>query len=642
MESRLQRLETVQAIVLEIGQISSQSTDIREFLAATHKALHRIMHAANFYVALFSPEHNALQFIYFTDEKDPAPDPSAYFKLDEPGSSFTKWVIQHKKPLVVRDNDDEKISALNLDEVTGTRSEHWMGYPLLDHRKNVLGAMVCQSYDATRLYSLEDQALFELIANHVSNALQALQSVDKLERAVVERTALLAHEVKERRRSEQIQQALFSIAELSFSATEENDLYQRLHGIVDQIITAKNFVIALYHSDTEEISIHYFVDEKADLPAMHRFPMGVGMTSFVIRTGKAQLIDQARLQQLVQAGEIKQVLGGSDTQSWMGVPILINHEIYGVIIVQSYDTQALYSDTDLDLLSYVASHIAVVIERINADYNQRISKENLEQQNQALNETLLALHEAQDELVRKEKMASLGGLVAGVAHEINTPLGICVTATTHLIEELRLTQIDIREKKLTENKFNQFLDTLEQSLTILNSNTKRAASLVRSFKQVAVDQTSDDKRQFNVTSYIHEVLHSLQPKLKNKKITIQVDCDQQLNLFSYPGVLSQILTNFIMNSIIHGFENKDQGTIHISVNKRDQHIELIYSDDGHGLSEESLKKLFDPFFTTKRGQGGSGLGTHIVFNLVSNSLLGSIHANSSPEQGLSYHISFPL
>jgi signal transduction histidine kinase len=642
MESRLQRLETVQEIVLEISQISSQSTDIREFLAATHKALNRIMHAANFYVALFSAEHNALQFIYFTDEKDPAPDPTVYFKLDEPGSSFTKWIIQHKKPLVLRDNDDEKISALNLDEVTGTRSEHWMGYPLFDHRKHILGAMVCQSYDVGRLYSLEDQALFGLIANHVSHALQALQSVDKLERAVAERTASLAHEVKERRRSEQIQQALFSIAELTFSATEACDLYQRLHSIVDQIITAKNFVVALYHSDTEEISIHYFVDEKADLPDMHRFPMGVGMTSFVIRTGKPQLIDQARLQQLMESGEIKQVLGGSDTQSWMGVPILINQKIYGVIIVQSYDAHALYSDTDLELLSYVASHISIVIERINADNNQRISKENLEQQNQTLNEALCALQEAQDELVRKEKMASLGGLVAGVAHEINTPLGICVTATSHLIEELRLTRIDISDKKLTEKKFNQFLDTIDQSLSILNSNTKRAASLVRSFKQVAVDQTSDDKRQFNVASYIDEVLHSLHPKLKNKKITIQVNCDKELNILSYPGALSQILTNFIMNSIIHGFEHKDQGSIHISVTQKDNNIELIYSDDGHGLTHDALKKLFDPFFTTKRGQGGSGLGTHIVFNLVTNSLLGNIHANSNPEQGLSYHITFPL
>ncbi|WMW82080.1 ATP-binding protein [Undibacterium cyanobacteriorum] len=642
MEHRLKRLEAVQTMVLDIGRLSSRTSDIREFIQGIHLALSRIMYAANFYIALYNNEEQAVQFVYFVDEVDEAPNPQEQFKLDEPGYAFTKWVILNKKEMIITAEEDEKlVESPELSAVTGTRSEHWMGYPLLDHQKDCLGAMVIQSYDAQYLYTDEDQALFELIAGHVSNALQQFQSVDRLERAVSERTALLKHEISERKRSEQIQKALYSIAELSFSVEDADELYANIHGIVDGLITAKNFMVALYHDDTEEISVQYFVDEIDELPAMHRFPLGMGMTSFVIHSGKAQLIDQDRLKNLISSGEIKQVLGAT-TQSWIGVPILINDKIYGVIIVQSYDAQNRYTDHDLELLVFVASHIAVAIDRLNSEKNLHLAKANLEQQNTALNSALHALREAQSELVRKEKLASLGGLVAGVAHEINTPLGICVTATTHLIEELKLTRRDIEAGRFADVQRDQFLEIVDQSLRILNANTKRAASLVRSFKQVAVDQTSDEKRPFVLAAYLDEILISLQPKLKGKPIKVQVDCPSQLRILSHPGVFSQIITNFVVNSINHGFEHTSEGHISIQIRHENDFLHLDYQDDGRGMNEEELEKLFDPFFTTKRGQGGSGLGAHIVFNLVTGLLSGQIRATSEVGRGLHYQIRFPV
>lgn len=643
MKNRLERLEAVQAMVLEIGRLSSHTSDIREFIQAIHLALSRIMYAANFYIALYDRDENAVRFAYFVDEVDDAPDPEERFKLDESGYSFTKWVILNKKEMIVTAEEDEQLTSLpELKGVTGTRSEHWMGYPLIDHQKDCLGAMVIQSYDQRHLYTHEDQALFQLIAGHVSNALQQFQSVDRLEKAVSERTALLKYEISERRRSEQIQKALYSIAELSFSVADADELYGNIHAIVDSLITAKNFMVALYHAETEEISVQYFIDEKDELPAMHRFPLGMGMTSFVIHSGKAQLIDQSRLQDLIAQGDIKQVLGGADTQSWIGVPILINELIYGVIIVQSYDAKNKYSENDMELLVYVASHIAVAIDRLNSERNLLETKADLEQQNNALNSALLALREAQSELVRKEKMASLGGLVAGVAHEINTPLGICVTATTHLIEELRLTRRDIDAEKFDDRHRAQFLDVLEQSLRILNANTKRAASLVRSFKQVAVDQTSDDKREFYLESYLNEIMVSLQPKLKGKNVEIHIDCPNNLKINSHPGALSQIVTNFVVNSLNHGFEQTKEGQIHLRLQRLDSHLLFEYEDNGKGMEQEELEKLFDPFYTTKRGQGGSGLGAHIVFNLVTGLLHGSIRASSQPGKGLLYQIRIPI
>ncbi len=642
MESRLQRLEAVQSMVLEIAKISSNTTDIREFLHAIHMALSRIMYAKNFYIALYNADDESIQFAYFLDEVDSPPDPQIRFKLEAPGYSLTKWVISNRQHLVATAAQMAKLREEVQIGITGAPSEHWMGYPLIDHHKRILGAMVIQSYDHRYLYSTEDQALFELIASHISSALEVFQSVDRLERAVQERTALLAHEITERRRSEKIQGALYAIAELSFSGEDTEQLYKKLHLIVENLIVAKNFLVALYHPEVEEISIQYFVDEKDTLPSHTHFPLGVGMTSFVIRTGKAQLIDKARLRQLIHDGEIRQILGGSDIESWLGVPILIKDKIYGVIIVQSYDDHNIYVQNDLELLAFVANHIAVAIARMNADRELRQTKDNLEQQNDALNTALLALQEAQTELVRQEKLASLGSLVAGVAHEINTPLGICVTATSHLIEELRLTRKDIEAGHFADNERDQFLEILDQSLRILSTNTKRAAALVRSFKQVAVDQTSNDKRQFQLLPYLNEILISLQPKLKGRHIEIKIDCPERLTIDSYPGAISQILTNFVMNSLTHGFENLAQGTIEMRFEVDQDELKFQYQDDGHGLDKEALGKLFDPFYTTKRGQGGSGLGTHIVYNLVTSLLGGSIKAQSAPGQGLCYQLRFPL
>src|SRR5206468_7705185 len=168
-------------------------------------------------------------------------------------------------------------------------------------------------------------------------------------------------------------------------------------------------------------------------------------------------------------------------------------------------------------------------------------------QNAALAQALTQLQEAQTELVRQEKLASLGQMVAGVAHEINTPLGICVTATSHLVQELKLTREELAAGEMTEDSLQAFFDVVDQSLRIMTTNTQRAAALVRSFKQVAVDQSSDDIRSFNLASYLNEVLLSLQPKLKGRPVEVAVDCPQDLTLESFPGAVSQSVTNMVVN-----------------------------------------------------------------------------------------------
>lgn len=637
MESRLSRLEAVQTMLLEIGQRSASCSDISEFLQAVHAALGRIMYADNFYVALCDDDDGSLvSFPYFVDVVDDPLAPGEKMRLASPNQSPTAWVILNGKPRVMTAAEHDTNRTDGRVWGRGTAPEHWMGIPLLDQQHQATGAMVIQSYDPRYTYSLEDQALFALIANHVSSALQGLQSMDRLERAVQERTARLAHEVAERRRAEQLQRSLYEIANLSASASDADTLYAQLHGIISELVVAKNFLIALYHPDTKEVSVPYFIDEKDAMAPVKRFHYGVGMSSYILARKQARLLDAASYAELVASGQMDEPLGDVNIASWMGAPMLLGEQAYGVIIVQSYDEGTIYGQADLDVLAFMASHVAVAIARIQADRATRRAKVALEEQNAVLNSTLSSLQEAQSELVRQEKLASLGRLVAGVAHEINTPLGICVTATSHLVQELKLTKEDLAAGQLDEDGLNQFFDIIDQSLRIMTTNTQRAAALVRSFKQVAVDQSSDDLRSFKLRAYLDEVLLSLQPKLKGRPVKIEIECPADIELHSFPGAVSQIVTNMVVNSLVHGFEGDAAGVIKIAARLDHDMLLFEYGDDGAGMDTDTLGKLFDPFFTTKRG-----LGAHILYNLVTGPLGGSLKVASAPGQGLQYRLRFP-
>jgi len=227
---------------------------------------------------------------------------------------------------------------------------------------------------------------------------------------------------------------------------------------------------------------------------------------------------------------------------------------------------------------------------------------------QELRNTLERLQQTQNELVQSEKMASLGELVAGVAHEINTPVGIGVTAASHLADTTTNVARDFQEGRMTKSQLEQYLESAKKATKLLSVNLTRAAELIRSFKQVAVDQSSDGQRQFNLATYLDEVILSLAPKLTHSKHNVTVNCSPDINIHSYPGAISQIVTNLILNSLIHAFGDDEEGRMEIDVEDGADQITLTYADNGKGMDEEELSKAFDPFFTTKRNTGGSGLG----------------------------------
>jgi C4-dicarboxylate-specific signal transduction histidine kinase len=274
--------------------------------------------------------------------------------------------------------------------------------------------------------------------------------------------------------------------------------------------------------------------------------------------------------------------------------------------------------------------------------NRQFIEEQLRKRNSELAASMETIQVAKDQLLESERMASLGGLVAGIAHNINVPLSVSVTATSFLQDRLKKLQDAHAEKKLTGNIMASFFSEAEQSVMLLTNNLNSAADLISSFKQITVDQTSEAEREINISAYLSEVVESLTPNFKKTQHTIDIHCPDNLSIKCAPGVLAQILTNMITNSLIHGFEGKSKGAIKLDISEQQNNLIINYRDDGRGLDEETLKWHFDAFFTTRRGKGGNGLGTHIMYNLVTQTLGGKIEAFSEPEQGLRYVITIPV
>lgn len=287
-------------------------------------------------------------------------------------------------------------------------------------------------------------------------------------------------------------------------------------------------------------------------------------------------------------------------------------------------------------------------EELNSTLEQKVSERTRElaEKNQELNESLRMLKLTQQQLVNLEKHAALGDIVAGLAHEINTPLGISVTAVSALEEQLRDLEEQFRSHKLTRQSFDEYTELTREGVSIAADNLRRAADLIARFKQVAVDQASEQKRDFELCDYLNSILTSLRPGYKYRPVKVELNCAQRVIISSYPGALAQIITNLITNSLTHGFppdrDDRDHpGNITLTVTEEGQNVCIIYRDDGAGMSEDTRNHLFDPFFTTRAQHGGSGLGTYIIQDLVCHQLQGTLEVSSSPGAGCEFIIRLP-
>ena len=283
---------------------------------------------------------------------------------------------------------------------------------------------------------------------------------------------------------------------------------------------------------------------------------------------------------------------------------------------------------------------------LNEELERRVAERTTElsQTNVDLRQSMEQLRDAQRQLVESEKMAALGSLVAGVAHEINTPLGIGVTAASHLEQVFHA--IEDAQPTAPTAALATALKAGRRCVDLVLSNLGRADHLVKSFKQIAIDQTTEAPRRIAMREYLDEVLTSLQPVVKRTALRLDIDCPAALEVTTYAGAIYQILMNLVVNSVTHGFGPDEAGTITVQVRADTRagaapEIELIYRDDGCGMTPEVRARVFEPFFTTRRGAGGTGLGMHIVYNLVTQRLRGSIRCESEVGEGVLFCVVFP-
>lgn len=308
-------------------------------------------------------------------------------------------------------------------------------------------------------------------------------------------------------------------------------------------------------------------------------------------------------------------------------------------LVDAINTMRITLKADISKLEDVENALLTLNSELEIKVHDRTAK--LAESNHQLQQSFDDLTLAKDKIVQSEKMASLGQLVAGVAHEVNTPLGICVTSISALRENIDSLKSAVNNEKLTKSLLVNKLSSLHEYEKIIERSLIKSVELIQSFKSVAVEQHTDPEVDINLAKHVNNVVNTVKTMFKTKNYIIKVDVDEKLNLVTYPSAWNQILTNFMVNSHIHGFENSQEGEMSISFTAENGYLTLLYKDNGKGISDEIKNKVFEPFITTKRGQGGSGLGLNIVFNLVDAKLGGTIKS-LEVDNGVCFKVRVPM
>jgi PAS domain S-box-containing protein len=283
-----------------------------------------------------------------------------------------------------------------------------------------------------------------------------------------------------------------------------------------------------------------------------------------------------------------------------------------------------------------------VTERKRAEAALQASERETRSARDAAEAALRHLQETQNFLIEAEKLAALGRLVAGVAHEINSPVGTCLTVASSLELKAAAFAAEVARGNLKRSRLNEFLETSREASSQLVASLNHAAELIQSFKQVATDRNYSNQRIFDLGDLTEQIAISLRPRLGEQNLTLNVECHPNLTMNSYPGPYGQVLTNLFLNSVTHAFADGQEGLVNIRVRASGKdHVEVVFSDDGCGMSLGVRRQAFDPFFTTRRDQGGTGLGLHVVHSIVTNCLGGRLKLDSEPDRGTKIKIVLP-
>jgi predicted ATPase/signal transduction histidine kinase/tRNA A-37 threonylcarbamoyl transferase component Bud32 len=416
-------------------------------------------------------------------------------------------------------------------------------------------------------------------------------------------------------------------------------LSKMMHIVIENAGAQRGFLI-LPKDDKWVIEAEGRLDKKEvtvlhSLPVSHHLPEAI--ISYVARTQENVVLADARQEGLYTENPY---IKTHQTQSVLCFPIVYQQQLRAILYLENNLTTGAFTETRLNILKMLSSQIAISLE--NAQWVSTLDTK-VKERTAQLNAKVEELTQTRQELVQSEKMASLGRLVAGFAHELNTPLGVALSSASLLQRKLTDMNQFMEQDEVDEDELVAVLDSIDKAATLNVSNLKRAANLVTSFKRTAIDQTSDKVRTFEVKQLLEDTINTLHSRFKKTEIEISMICSNDFKVKSLPGALEQILTNLMMNSLIHGFnEGQNAGAINIKAQLDGDNLHLEYSDNGKGIAQENLEKIFEPFFTTHRAHGGSGLGMYICYNLVTTQLQGTITCESQLGKGVVFKIDYPI
>jgi signal transduction histidine kinase/tetratricopeptide (TPR) repeat protein len=494
-----------------------------------------------------------------------------------------------------------------------------MPLDLLDSLANAYDRQgdVRSAFQYTREANQVREALHGLEAG---NRAIAMQVRHKTERARTEGEHHRQLAIAEAQRAETLQQTSTMLAHLGAVGQEitthldAQAVFLTLNSHVLNLLDASGFSVYLCDDDGLHLSRAFGLEAGNPLP-----PVRLAIADPNARASRCAREQREFLFDLPHPG-VTWLPGTLVNRSALFAPLRLRERVLGVMAVQSLKRHA-WDERALLIFRTLCAYGAIALDNAQA---------------------YLRLQEAQAKLVAKEKLAALGSLVAGVAHELNTPLGNSLMMASALEEKSRQFDARVKSGQLLLDDLLEFLAEAREAAILIMRGLSSAADLVNSFKQVAVDRTSAQWREFDLQQTIHEIIATMATRIRQAGHAIELDVAPGINLHSYPGPLGQVITNLVNNALLHAFDGKSSGQILLVARQMpEQRVQITFSDDGHGIPEQNLTRIFDPFFTTRMGQGGSGLGLSICYNIITSILNGQISVSSSTK-GTRFVLDLPL
>ncbi|NMR25999.1 GAF domain-containing protein [Pseudoalteromonas sp. NEC-BIFX-2020_015] len=417
-----------------------------------------------------------------------------------------------------------------------------------------------------------------------------------------------------------------------------NDIYAQ----INEIFQADRFGIGIINNDKNCLEFNYAVERGVRYVAYERSMEEPGQLAvYAVEHNQSVLINDYDTQfhhyYPEQDNANHQLHSGSKeikALSMMYVPMQHNGKMLGVISIQSVKPNS-YHAHDLTLLESLASYVTIALS--NAQSHQHLLE-----MHQTLQNNIEELKHTQEQLIMHEKMAQLGQLVAGIAHEVNTPIGITITASSILQDYTHQLQKHFSANTLSRSIFNQYFERADQSLILIKTNAERAAELVQRFKQIAVENSFEIAEPINIEEFIYDIIKSHASTIAAKKVQVDINIVNKGKLISCPNALSQVLFCIINNSLTHAFNDVSNKVIHFKIEFTQTQCLIDIADSGVGIAADAIDKIFDPFYTTNRSQGGTGLGLSIAFNLIHQVLQGTIECESEIGVGTTFSLCLPI